>query len=114
MDVVEPVAFGQKPRFESLQRVVLTRENVDLCPRVAVVEPNEELTFLDPVPFLDQKLLDDPAIKMFDRLAVALDLYHPGSDHGAVERGQGGPSPETAKEQGEYQHPCDDGAARAV
>src|SRR5204863_5642299 len=68
-------------------------------------------------PLLDAQFLDDAAVEMLDRLAIAVDLDDRRRDDGAVEWGIGGPAAKAAKAAKEQQHHGKakaDRAARAV
>ena len=85
-------------------------DQVKLCLRLRVVQPDKHFARLDDVAVDGVQLRDDPALKVLDQFAVAGDLDHARCDCGAVQRGQCRPAPGHAEE---HEHDGEAGARHA-
>ena len=85
-DRLGAVALGQESRLLRAQHVGLLRQHIDGGLRLGLLEHDQGLADLDPVPFLDPQFLDDAAVEMLDGLAVALDLDDRRGDNRTVQR----------------------------
>ena len=90
----EPGVFSREPRLERPGRVELLAQRFRRGTRLRGVDPEQDLALFHVLGLLDEDLLDDAALQMLDRLAIALDRDPGRRDGGSIERGQRGPQAE--------------------
>ena len=96
-DSVKIVALGDEPRLLREQSDMLAFKQIDLGPRLHVVQPQQRLAGADPVAVPHEDLGDYASLVVLNGLAVRIDLERAGGDHGGGQRRRGRPSGETAK-----------------
>lgn len=112
-DAGEIVALGDEPGLAAEILRELRADDRKLGARLDIVEPEEDLAFLDLVALADRYRLDDASVAMLHLLQVLVDLDHALRDHGAVQRRGGGPAAATEHEQQGERRAGDDMAAQA-
>src|SRR5262249_34368325 len=98
---IETGVLGGQPGLERQGGVKLLAQRLRRGARLRGVDPEQDLALLDVLGLLDQNLLDEAALQMLDRLAVALHPPPGRCDGGGVERGERGPQAERAEHDGD-------------
>ena len=95
---VKPGIFSREPCLQRQRRVELLAQRFRRGARLRGVDPEQHLALLHMLGLLDEDVLDDAALEMLDRLAIALDRDPGRRDGRRIERGPCGPQAERSED----------------